>query len=226
MDVLSSSLCDKLLASAATARPVEELVRDIQPIDEERKAQRTQALQKLVLLLKMWARMVVYQAGQPDKVVTQKHLKLMPFGSYKYDDQSKDSDIDLLCVTSLYITRKHFFHDLCRLFEGMKEVEGFTVIMSAFVPIMKMKFHGVAMDICFTQLNSSTVPSKFDLDYIAKMNIGIFNMKCLFHSLYHHFLFSFPFAFFGSFFLVGGFEIFQSYFFLLYIFSPSFLLQL
>lgn len=164
---------DRLVAHAATVRPVEELLKEIQPVDEEMKARRTQALKKLALLLKVWARMVVYQAGQTDKVVAQKHLKLLPFGSYKYDDTSKDSDIDLLCLTSRYITRKHFFHDLCRLFEGMKEVEAFTVITSAFVPLLKMKFNGVALDICFTQLNCSCVPSKFDLTYISKMTIGM-----------------------------------------------------
>ena len=146
---------------------------EIQPVDEARRTQRTEALKKLVFLLKVWARMVVYQLGHPDKVVTQKHLKLVPFGSYKYDDTSKDSDIDLLCITSKYITRKHFFHDLCRLFEGMKEVEGFTVIMAAVVPIIKMKFRGVAMDICFSQLTCNYVPAKLTLDYIAALNIGI-----------------------------------------------------
>jgi poly(A) polymerase Pap1 len=173
METISPSLYDKLVADAACCWSVEDLLRETQPIDDERKAQRTEALKKLVLLLKVWARMVVYQAGQPDKVVTQKHLKLVPFGSYRYDDQSKDSDIDLLCITSKYITRKHFFRDLCRLFEGMKEVEGFTVIMAAVVPIIKMKFHGFAMDICFSQLPINSVPAKLTLDYIAQMNIGI-----------------------------------------------------
>lgn len=173
-NLLPSVEYDRLVAHAASVPPVEELLKENQPVDEERKALRTQTLKKLALVLKVWARMVVYQTGQPDKVVSQKHLKLLPFGSYKYDDTSKDSDIDLLCVTSRYITRKHFFHDLCRLFEGMKEVEAFTVITSAFVPLMKMKFNGVALDICFTQLNCSCVPSKFDLAYISKMPIGMF----------------------------------------------------
>lgn len=173
---ISPSLYEKLVAEAACSRSVEELLQEIQPVDDERKTQRTEALKKLVLLLKVWAGMVVYNLGHPDKVVTQKHLKLVPFGSYRYDDTSKDSDIDLLCITSNYITRKHFFHDLCRLFEGMKEVEGFTVIMAAVVPIIKMKFRGVAMDICFSQLPCNTVPDKLTLDYIATMNIGIHNL--------------------------------------------------
>jgi poly(A) polymerase Pap1 len=183
MDTLSSSLYEKLIADAVGTRHVEELVQEIQPLDEQRKAQRTEALRKLVLLLKVWARMVVYQAGQPDKIVTQKHLKLVPYGSYRYDDTSKDSDIDLLCITSKYITRKHFFHDLCRLFEGMKEVEGFTVIISTIVPIIKMKFRGVAMDICFSQLPCNSVPAKLTLDYIAAMNIGI--LDSLLFSFHH-----------------------------------------
>ena len=54
---------------------LEDVVCELQPLDEERKTQRMQALKKLTLLLKVWARMVVYQLGHPDKVVSQKHLK-------------------------------------------------------------------------------------------------------------------------------------------------------
>lgn len=169
--VLPQAIIDKCTSLAASTRNVEDVLHDIQPLDEKLKVQRTEALKKLVLLLKVWAKMVVYQQGETDKVVMLKHLKLVPFGSYKYDDASKDSDIDLLCVTSRYITRKNFFHDLGRLFEGMKDVEGFTVIMSAFVPILKMKFHGVAMDICFSQLTCNSLPEKFSLNYISTINL-------------------------------------------------------
>lgn len=155
------------------ANLLDAVMREIQPVDVERKDQRMQALKKLAVVLKMWAKMVVYQSGQPDKVVSQKHLKLLPYGSFKYDDVSNDSDIDLLCITSRYVTRKNFFYDLHRLFEGMKGVEGFTVITAAFVPIVKMKFHGFAMDICFTQLDCSSVPRQFDLNFITTMEISI-----------------------------------------------------
>jgi poly(A) polymerase len=155
---------------------LEAVVREFQPQDESLQAikeKRMQALHKLAIVLKMWARMVVYQSGQPDKVVSQKHLKLLPYGSFKYDDASEDSDIDLLCITSRYVTRKHFFYDLRRLFEGMKGVEDFTIITAACVPLIKMRFHGVAMDICYTQLDVPYVPRQFNLDYIDHMNICI-----------------------------------------------------
>jgi poly(A) polymerase Pap1 len=164
------------------ANSLEAVVRELQPQDECLQAikdKRTEALHKLALVLKMWARMVVYQSGQPDKVVSQKHLKLLPYGSFKYDDAFEDSDIDLLCITSRYVTRKNFFYDLRRLFEGMKGVEGFTVITAACVPLIKMRFHGVAMDMCFTQLDVPCVPRLFNLEYIEHMNIFALDDKSM-----------------------------------------------
>jgi len=167
-----STLNDALVATP----PLEEVLRELQPV-EGRKGRRLEALKKLAVVLKMWAKMVVYQGGYPDKVVAQKHLKLLPYGSFKYDDTSNDSDIDLLCITSRFINRKNFFTDLRRLFEGMKGVEGFTVIMSAYVPIMKMRFHGIAMDICYTQLDCNFVPAQFNLEYIANMKMDTLDDK-------------------------------------------------
>lgn len=146
---------------------------EFHPKEEERRSQKLLALDKLSLLLKVWARMVVYQLGYDDKIVARKHLKLVPFGSFKYEDSSMETDLDVLCITSRYITRKHFFHDLRRLFEGLKEVQDFTVVMTAYIPIMKMKFNGVAMDICYSQIDTGTVGVSTVRD-IERMKCSIF----------------------------------------------------
>lgn len=73
--------------------------------------------------------------------------KLYTFGSYQLGVHSPGSDIDALCVAPMHITRSSFFDKL--LFK-LKQTQGVTEInpiQDAQVPIIKMKFEDVEIDL-------------------------------------------------------------------------------
>jgi len=105
---------------------------------------------------------VVYQFTLDDEVVFQKeHLRLFPFGSRIFGDSS--SDIDILCISSFYITRENFFNGLQRLLSGMKEVSE-LVVVNAYIPIMKMKYNGVPVDLIFAETIYRCLPQSLVVD--------------------------------------------------------------
>jgi len=126
---------------------------------------------KLKELLTLWSTSVVYQYTLNDELVFNKeHLKVYSFGSRKYGDCS--SDIDILCVSSFYITRDTFFHGLQRLFGSMKEVTE-LVVVNAFIPIMKMKYSGVPVDLLFAETQYQSLPSGLVLNEQMKKKMDI-----------------------------------------------------
>lgn len=141
---------------AQSSQQLEEILERIAPFSIEAQTKQEQVINKLKEVLTIWATSVVYQYSLNDKEVFNKdHLRLFPFGSRKYGDCS--SDIDILCLSSFYITRENFFSGLQRLFGSMKEVSE-LVMVNAFIPVIKMKFCGVPVDLLFAETQYRSLP--------------------------------------------------------------------
>eukprot|EP01111_Echinosteliopsis_oligospora_P006993 TRINITY_DN21500_c0_g1_i1.p1 TRINITY_DN21500_c0_g1~~TRINITY_DN21500_c0_g1_i1.p1 ORF type:complete len:211 (+),score=27.98 TRINITY_DN21500_c0_g1_i1:161-793(+) len=171
---MPSELPDKCKASPSISSSpnvqLNHILKKIQPSYSSGMSKRKDIVKKLSFILDLWAKTVVYQLGFNNDVVSQRHLKLYPFGSFSFQDSSPEADLDILCVTSCYITRSHFFYDLRRLFESMrKEVQDFIVIPSAYIPLIKMKYLGVHVDLCFAQLLHGNIPSGLNLRDLSSL---------------------------------------------------------
>ena len=73
------------------------------------------------------------------------------FGSYRLGVNDKSSDIDVLCITPDFINREDFFDSFYSLFHDQTEVVGLRKIVQAFVPVIKMIYDGIHIDMVFAR---------------------------------------------------------------------------
>lgn len=76
------------------------------------------------------------------------------------------SDIDTLVIAPKHVTREDFFDIFPAIFERMSPknaIEENTPVRDAVVPIMKIEYTGVSIDLLFVRLQLSTVPLDLDL---------------------------------------------------------------
>ena len=98
-------------------------------------------------------------ANEPHKV-SGAVAKLFPFGSYTLGVMATTSDIDCICVTPKYVKRKeHFFGDLKNIFEKHSHVTDLTTVYAkgVKVPLIKLKFEDVEIDLAFANLNRENI---------------------------------------------------------------------
>ncbi|CAG5086098.1 Oidioi.mRNA.OKI2018_I69.PAR.g11108.t1.cds [Oikopleura dioica] len=125
---------------------------------------RIQVLTKLNELVKEFVRKVAKECRLPEHLHGELGGKIYTFGSYRLGVHTRDGDIDTLCVVPQHVTRHHFFTiflDMLKKTEGVTECRD---IREAFVPLIKLYFDGIDMDILFARLaNNSKVPEDQDL---------------------------------------------------------------
>ncbi len=73
------------------------------------------------------------------------------------------ADIDTLCVVPKYVQREDFFDDLYETLREMPEVSELTAVPDSYVPVIKMCFDGIPIDLVFARLGLSSVPDELEL---------------------------------------------------------------
>ncbi|KAJ2781336.1 polynucleotide adenylyltransferase [Coemansia interrupta] len=89
--------------------------------------------------------------------------KIFAFGSYRLGVHGAGADIDTLCVVPAHITRDDFFEIMVDLLKGRSEVSGMTAVPTAHVPVIKMVFGGIDIDLTFAALSQPTIPEDLEL---------------------------------------------------------------
>eukprot|EP00158_Paraphelidium_tribonemae_P005040 Partr_v1_DN27127_c2_g1_i2_m16194 putative poly(a) polymerase len=96
--------------------------------------------------------------------------KIFTFGSYRLGVHSAGADLDTLCVVPKYVQRSDFF----ALFPGMLQKTGqvteLSAVPDAYVPVIKMCFDNIPIDLVFARLGLSSVGDDLDLrhDHLLK----------------------------------------------------------
>ena len=90
--------------------------------------------------------------------------KIFTFGSYRLGVYGPGSDIDTLVVVPKHVTREDFFEVFEQILRKRQELEEITSVPDAYVPIIKMEFAGISIDLIFARLNVSRVPIDMTLD--------------------------------------------------------------
>ena len=70
----------------------------------------------------------------------------------------KESDLDLLCVVPKHVTREDFFKNLYDLLMKKDEVTELRQLSWAYVPVIKMKFRSVEIDLTMARLMVEKIP--------------------------------------------------------------------
>ncbi|CAO3662698.1 unnamed protein product [Umbelopsis ramanniana] len=133
-------------------------------IESEKKAQlRKTVLFELDMIINEFVYTITAKLTKSEQLARNTAAKLFTYGSYRLGAHTDESDIDTLCVCPQHITQKIFFHSLPPILKNHEGVQELTTVTSAFVPVIKMIFHGIHIDLIYARLWQPTVPANLDL---------------------------------------------------------------
>lgn len=153
-DLESTSRMEKHLRDAGLYESPEEL------------AAREDVLRDLRGIVDRWVKRLTAQRGYPDGMVSQATALVLPFGSYRLGFHGRGSDIDALVVGPSYVDRDHdFFGVLGGVLSEMTDdaVTELQPVPGAHVPVIKMRFRGVQVDLLYASVCLAVVPRDLDL---------------------------------------------------------------
>uniref|UniRef100_A0A6Q2Z9K1 polynucleotide adenylyltransferase n=1 Tax=Esox lucius TaxID=8010 RepID=A0A6Q2Z9K1_ESOLU len=129
--------------------------------EEELELQRRKAL----LMLPIVTIRCTFSASQnlPASVIETVGGKIFTFGSYRLGVHTKGADIDALCVAPRHVERTDFFTSFLERLKEQEEVKDLRAVEEAFVPVIKLSFDNIEIDILFARLALQTIPENLDL---------------------------------------------------------------
>lgn len=136
----------------------EELRRDAALESQEGMRSRACVLQELQRLVLQWIHEASMKEGMDDESAKLAGGKIFTFGSYRLGLVTPGSDIDALCVAPRHISRESFFDVLVPKLQQHSDVSQLSPVPDAYVPIIKMTFSGIDVDLLFSRLMLTQIP--------------------------------------------------------------------
>lgn len=99
----------------------------------------------------------------PESVAKSIKGKIFTFGSYRLGVNFSGADIDALLVGPKFISRDEFFDDFLAFLSQNPLAEEIHAVPKAFVPVLKMKFCQVEIDLLFASVDLMSIPHDFCL---------------------------------------------------------------
>lgn len=134
---------------------------------------RVAVIEHLQKVVEEFVRRVCKQKGLPQSTIDSAGGKVFTFGSYALGVHGPTSDIDTLVVGPKYVSIDDFFATFPTTFKEMsrtEDIEEFVPVEEAHVPIIKMEYSGVSVDLIFASLpKMSSIPK--DMATIEKKNL-------------------------------------------------------
>ncbi|CAG5117865.1 unnamed protein product [Candidula unifasciata] len=125
---------------------------------------RMEVLHKVNILMRAWIKDVSRQKNNiPDNLIDTFGGKVFTFGSYRMGVHTKGADIDTLCVAPRHVERSDFFKSFLELLKSQPEVKDLRAVEEAFVPVIKVEFDGIELDLVFARLALATIPDDINL---------------------------------------------------------------
>lgn len=134
----------------------------------EESQMREEVLGRLDQVVKAWIKLAAKAAGLAESVVQEANATIFTFGSYRLGVHAPGADIDVLCVGPSYAKREvHFFgseaHCLERILQRTPGVTEVTGVPKAYVPVLKIKYCGLELDVLYASLAQFLIPHSLDL---------------------------------------------------------------
>ena len=89
--------------------------------------------------------------------------KIFTCVSYRLGVYTKGADIDALCIAPRLVDWSDFFTSFYGKLKLQEEVKDLRAVEEAFVPVIKLCFDGIEIDILFGRLALQTIPEDLDL---------------------------------------------------------------
>ncbi|XP_059079754.1 poly(A) polymerase beta-like isoform X1 [Tigriopus californicus] len=139
--------------------------------------ERKQVIHRLNLLVRQWIQSVSLSRGMHWQDIEKIGGKVVAYGSYMLGISHQGADIDALCIAPQHITRQEYFSSFFSLLYYQEEVTELRAIEECYVPVLKMRYNNVEVDMTFARLSISEIPN--DLDFLDKVDINTLDQKCL-----------------------------------------------
>jgi poly(A) polymerase len=141
----------------------EEYLDSVEPLatSDEVKA-RQNVLNEIQKIVNKWIQEVSVRQGFTQDALKAACGKVFTFGSFRLGLITPSSDIDTLCVAPKHISRDDFFGTLLPILEANDHVSELSGVPDAVVPIIKMKYQGIEVDLTFARLNLPIIDSKLE----------------------------------------------------------------
>lgn len=159
----------------------EALVEAMQPHgvfeSEEELNHRMEVLSRMNSLVKNWIRDLSIEKNMPANLAETVGGCVYTFGSYRLGVHNKGADIDALCVVPRHILREDYFSSFMDILKAQAEVTDLRAVPDAFVPVIKMAFDGIEIDLTFARLALKEVaPDQALSDSVLLKNL---DQKCV-----------------------------------------------
>jgi poly(A) polymerase len=125
---------------------------------------RLEVLRRINALVKAWVKRVSVEKGLPPEQVEKAGGKLFTFGSYRLGVYTRGADIDSLCVAPRHVERSDFFTSFFQMLKDDSNVTELHAVEEAFVPVIKLRYNGIELDILFARLALREVGENQKLD--------------------------------------------------------------
>lgn len=142
---------------------VKELKKEGSFESEEATKKRVEVLQILQQLTQDFVYKVSRNKNMSEGMAKDAGGKIFTFGSYRLGVYGPGSDIDTLVVVPKHVTRDDFFSVFDTILRARPELEEIVPVPDAFVPIIKMKFLGISIDLICAKLDIPQVPLDLSL---------------------------------------------------------------
>lgn len=124
-------------------------------------------LRHLQKVTEEFVKRVGYRKKLPKSTIENLGGKVFTYGSYTIGVHGPDSDIDTLVVAPKSVDVQDYFETFPSTFKELSDpklIESFVEVPDAFVPIIKLEYDGVDIDLIFASLPSqSSIPRDFTL---------------------------------------------------------------
>lgn len=137
---------------------VQELKKEGSFETEAETAKRVEILKILQSLAQKFVFQVSKKKNMSDGMARDAGGKIFTFGSYRLGVHGPGSDIDTLVVVPKHVMREDFFTVFDGLLRERPELDEIAGVPDAFVPIIKIKFSGISIDLIFAKLDVAQVP--------------------------------------------------------------------
>eukprot|EP00899_Mesostigma_viride_P003330 jgi/Mesvir1/12999/Mv06004-RA.1 len=159
------SLCMPKALDVKLNEQLEQLLREHDLYESHEEAcKREEVLGKLDQIVKKWVQDISRAKGLNEQMVAEANAKIFTFGSYRLGVHGPGADIDTLCVGPRHASREEdFFGSLYHMLEKMPEVSELAPVPDAHVPVIKMKFCGISIDLLYARLALTVIPEDLDI---------------------------------------------------------------
>lgn len=113
---------------------------------------RKQVLARLQKLTVEFVKQISLAKHMTQSMASEAGGKIFTYGSFRLGVYGPGSDIDTLMVVPKHVTREDFFGTFEQTLRTLPEVTELASVPDAYVPIIKLKFSGISIDLIFARL--------------------------------------------------------------------------